>query len=196
MVLFAGSGPENTAQTLACALDAARRHKIQHLLVASNTGKTAWALLEAAADLTPRPQLVCVSHVCEFVPGCANELSNSQREKLIAHGCRVLTSAHALSGAQRAFSKAFGGVGPVEVAAHTLRLFGQGTKVAVEIALMARDAGLVPADQAVIAIGGTAGGADTALLLTPATSARMLDTRIHTILCKPGLWTDASSQTL
>ena len=45
-----------------------------------------------------------------------------------------------------------------EVVANTLRIFGQGMKVACEITLMAADAGLVRTDEDVIAIGGTSHG--------------------------------------
>ena len=44
-------------------------------------------------------------------------------------------------------------------------MFSQGTKVAVEIAVMALDAGLIPW-RAVIAVGGSGRGADTAVVLT------------------------------
>jgi hypothetical protein len=64
-------------------------------------------------------------------------------------------------------------------------MFGQGTKVAIEIALMAADAGLIRTDEDVIAIGGTKDGADTALVIRPATSAHCLDLKIREIICKP-----------
>jgi len=47
------------------------------------------------------------------------------------------------------------------------------------------DAGLIPADVPVIAIGGTRSGADTALLLIPANSSRILETRVQEVLAKP-----------
>jgi len=64
-------------------------------------------------------------------------------------------------------------------------MFGQGTKVAVELALMAADAGLIRTDEDVFSIGGTATGADTALLLRPANSSALFDLRVKEIICKP-----------
>jgi hypothetical protein len=72
-----------------------------------------------------------------------------------------------------------------EVMAYTLRIFGQGTKVAVEIALMAADAGLVRTGEDVISIGGSGKGADTALVLRPATSSHLFDLRVREVICKP-----------
>lgn len=76
-------------------------------------------------------------------------------------------------------------VNPPSIVAHTLRMFGQGTKVAVEIAVMALDAGLIPYGSEVIAIGGSGGGADTALVVKPAHAKNFFDTQIREIICKP-----------
>ena len=70
-----------------------------------------------------------------------------------------VTAAHALSGAERAFSKQFQGVSRTEIVAHTLRMFGQGTKVCAEISLMSADCGAVEYGRQLIAIGGTGRGA-------------------------------------
>lgn len=59
------------------------------------------------------------------------------------------------------------GVYPLLLIADTLKLFGQGTKVAVEVAVMAADAGAL-SGQDIVAIGGSGRGADTALVLKPA----------------------------
>src|SRR5512133_1229973 len=64
------------------------------------------------------------------------------------------------------------------------RLFGQGTKVAVEIAVMALDSGLIPYGVPVISVGGTNKGADTALLLVPSHAATFFDTRIQEVISR------------
>jgi len=74
---------------------------------------------------------------------------------------------------------------PLELIANVLRLMGEGTKVCVEIVLMAADAGLIPVDRDVIAIAGTSRGADTALRIQPANSARFFDLRIKEVIAKP-----------
>ena len=49
---------------------------------------------------------------------------------------------------------------------------------------MALDAGKIPYQEKVLAIAGNGSGANTALVLTPASSKTLLDTKIHEILCK------------
>ena len=188
MNLFPGNGPDYTKETIAQSLEAASRHGIRQIIVASNTGQTALALLDACDQLKSPPAIICVTHVTEFSPSCHNELADSQRQLLLDRGCQIVTAAHALSGVERCFSQTSGGISRTEVVASTLRLFGQGVKVALEISLMARDAGLIKAMTPVIAIGGTKRGADTAVILTPSTSAQLLQTKIHTIICKPDLF--------
>jgi hypothetical protein len=60
-------------------------------------------------------------------------------------------------------------------------------KVAVEISLMAADAGLVSPDEEVIAIAGTARGADTAIVLKPAHAHDAFSLKVKEIICKPRL---------
>ena len=57
-----------------------------------------------------------------------------------------------------------------EMVANTLRIFGEGMKVACEITLMAADAGMIRTDDDIIAMGGTGKGLDTALVLRPVNS--------------------------
>jgi hypothetical protein len=90
-----------------------------------------------------------------------------------------------LSSAERAIRKKFGTLEPLELIANTLRLMGEGTKVCVEITLMAADAGLIPADKDVVAVAGTGKDADTALRIKPANATRFFDLRIREVIAKP-----------
>ncbi len=190
MIPFIKPGPENTSDTLDYALRTAAEKNIQSIVVASNSGQTAFMLLDKINDMNPESaiKIIVVTHVCEFKPGTLQELSDADRRKLESEGCSVITAAHALSAGERSFSSAFGGTSRLEVVAHTLRLFGQGTKVALEIGLMARDAGTIKPNAPVVAIGGSGWGADTAVILTPGTSSSLLKSQIHEIICKPGLY--------
>jgi hypothetical protein len=117
------------------------------------------------------------------------ELKEENRTKILENGAKILTATHALSGVERAIRKKFETIMPLELIAHVLRLFGEGTKVCVEITVMAADAGLIPVDREVIAIGGTGRGADTALLIKPATASNFFDLRIGEIIAKPRIIT-------
>jgi len=74
---------------------------------------------------------------------------------------------------------------PLELIANALKLMGEGTKVYVEITLMAANAGLIPVDKDVVAVAGTGKGADTALRIKPANAARFFDLRIKEVIAKP-----------
>ena len=182
---FNSSGPENTGETIKIAIREAKERQISHIVAASNTGATVFALAEEGRKQGCEAKLVCVTHVYGFKENGGNELSDQNREGLEKMGIRVCTAAHALSGAERGLSMKFQGVFPVEIIAHTLRMFGQGMKVCVEVAAMALDAGLIPWGRQVISLGGSRGGSDTAVLITPAYTNAILETKVHEVLCKP-----------
>lgn len=172
-------GKECTEDTIQAAIQAAKENGIKYIVVASNTGAT--AELFADKDL----EIICVTHVNGFVNPGENEMTMENRQKLEGLNIKVLTTTHVLSGAERAFSTKFGGIYPVEIVANTLRMFGQGVKVGVEIATMALDSGLIPFGESIIAVGGTGRGADSAIIMKPAHAKDILNTKIEEIICKP-----------
>jgi hypothetical protein len=184
---FASPGPSNTRTVIEIASAEAVKRGVTAIVVASNTGQTMELLLEAAQKAGYGGSLVCVSHVNGFVKNGENEMDPAARRHLEDAGVRVCTATHVLSGAERGISRKFQGAYPAEIAAHTLRMLGQGTKVCVEIAVMALDGGFINYGKPVIAIGGSGRGADTAAILSPGYAHSILETRIHEILCKPSL---------
>jgi hypothetical protein len=168
-----------TADTVNLAIQTAKEKNIKYIVVASNTGET--AELFANKGL----QIVCVTHANGFVNPGENEMPIENRIKLEAQNIKVLTTSHVLSGAERGFSSKFSGIYPVEIIANTLRMFGQGVKVGVEIATMALDSGLIPYGESIIAVGGSTRGADSAIIIKPAHAKDILSTRIEEIICKP-----------
>jgi hypothetical protein len=109
-------------------------------------------------------------------------MTEAERQPLIELGIQVLTSVHTLGDDVNA---SFDIKAPNVVVRETLYTFSQGMKVAVEIALMAADAGLLDMSREVIAIAGTDNGADTAIVIKPAYSRKFTELRIHEILAKP-----------
>ena len=179
---FETKGPELTDQTLELALKAAGQQGIGHMVVATTTGHTA----QRIAALRPAGlHVVVVTHVQGMIEPGTNELSDEKRAAVEAAGIKVFTGTHALSGGERGVKVVGGGLYPLEIIAHTLRMMGQGTKVCVEIATMALDAGLIPYGEKIIAVGGTARGADTALVMTPSHAMTLFETCIHEVICKP-----------
>jgi hypothetical protein len=174
-----------TTVTLKSALARAAELHIKHLVVASTSGSTA---LELAKLLPNDIEAVCVTHHAGFREFGKNELTEAIENKLAEHGIPVLRTTHLFAGVERAIRLKVGGLGPAETIAFTYRTLGEGTKVAVEIAVMALDAGLIPYGKDVIAIAGTGSGADTAIVIRPAHSRQFFDTRVGETICKPNHW--------
>lgn len=181
-MLWDKPGKQNTAATVEQALQAAHQQGIRHLVVASNTGETARQVLDAD---TEGLRIICVTHHVGFKEPGFDEMSAETRAYLKDRGVEVLTTTHVLAGIDRTIRYQFGGLWPPEIVAYALRMFGQGVKVCVEIAVMALDAGLIPYGENIIAIGGTGRGADTAAVIRPAHSNNLFETRVIEVICRP-----------
>jgi len=182
-IYFEKPGQENTRRTLEVASKRAEELGVKNIVVATTTGETGWM----AAKLFAKKNLVIVTHSTGFVKPDYQEMKPEFREKIEKSGFRILTCQHAFGGVGRAVRKKLGTYELEELVAYTLRVFGEGTKVAVEIALMAADAGLIPLSEPCISVGGTGRGADTAILLKPANAQTLFDLRVMEILAKPRL---------
>ena len=182
-ITFEKPGPQNTARTLEIAAKRAAELGVRNIVVATSSGRT--GLL--AARILRGENVVVVTHSAGFMKPDFQELKLAVRRKIEALGARVLSCQHAFGGVGRAVRKKLGTFELDEIIAFTLRTFGQGTKVAIEISLMAADAGLIPTQELCIAIGGTGSGADTAVLLQPTNAQTFFDLKIIEILAKPRL---------
>jgi len=180
---FEKPGKENTERTLDLAKKRAEELGIKTILVASTRGETGVKACETFRGY----DVVVVTHSTGFKEPNYQELTDENRAAIEAAGGKILICQHAFGGVGRAVRKKLGTYELEEIIAHTLRLFGDGVKVAVEIALMAADAGLVRTDEPAIAIGGTGSGADSAVVLKPANAQTFFDLKVLEILCKPRL---------
>ena len=171
---FEKQGPHNTEAALKLAIEAAREEGIHKIVVASSTGATAKKLAELEHEGI---RIIDVGYARGVFGKHEPKMSDEMRQDLEA--------SHALSGAERGLSSKLGGFGPVEVAAHALRIIGRGVKVCVEISMMAADAGLVELHEPIVAVAGTGHGADTAVVIRPAPTAEFLDSKVDRIICMP-----------
>lgn len=176
------AGAQNTDETLDLALERAREKNIKNIVFASTRGETARKLLERNLEGL---NVVCVTHQAGFRSPGEIEMDEATQEFLKGKGIKVLTTAHLFGTLGRAIRLKFGGLYPDEIVANTLRIFGQGIKVVIEIACMALDAGFIPYGEEIISIGGTGKGADTAVILLPAHGKNFFDTKVLEIICKP-----------
>ena len=181
IVYFEKPGKENTSETLRLAKRRAEELGIKSILVASTTGDTALKALEVFKGA----RIVAVSHFTGMREPNVQEFIEENRQKLISAGGAVLTTTHFFSGLGQAMRKKFNMHLFEDTVAFTLRMFGQGMKVACEITIMAADAGLVRTDEDIIVIGGSSRGADTAVVLKPVNSGDFFDLKVKEILCKP-----------
>ena len=179
---FHKPGGKNTRIVLEAVSRRAKELSIRKVLVATCSGRTAF---EALKILERDVNIIAVTHVTGYEKPDSQELSEQDRTDLKSLGVTVLTCQHAFGGVGRAVRNKFSTYQVDEIMAYTLRIFGQGVKVAIELALMAADAGLVRTDEDIIAVGGTASGADSAVVIKPANSFHFFDLKIREVICKP-----------
>jgi hypothetical protein len=183
---FDKPGPENTKDTIEIALERAKELGITTIVVASTQGNTGLLCTKAGVDAGIR--VITVSHAVGFKGPGISELPDSVRQDIITAGGTVVTATHALSGVERACSNSpkIGGGSRTDAIAETLRrTIGIGVKVCVECVLMTADAGLLPMEKEVIAIAGTATGADTICVIHPSHTNTFFDLQVREIVAAP-----------
>jgi hypothetical protein len=180
-VYFKAAGAQNTDALLEFVKRYVEKEGIRDIVVASTTGETG----AKASRIFKGYNVVVVTHSFGFREPEKTELQEEYRKEILENGAKIFTGVHALSSAERAIRKDFGTIQPLELIANVLRLMGEGTKVCVEIALMATDAGLIPVTRDIVAIGGSGKGVDTALRIQPANAAKFFDLKIREIIAKP-----------
>ena len=181
IVYFDNPGSNNTETVLRLAAERVESDDICKALVASTSGVTGLAAMEVLI----RVDVIVVSHSYGFSEVNKHQLSSANREAIEGRGGKILTCQHAFGGVGRSVRKKFGTYQVDEIMAQTLRNFGEGTKVCVEMVLMATDAGLVNYGENVLAVAGSDNGADTALIIKAANAQSFFDLRIQEIICKP-----------
>lgn len=177
---FEKAGRVNTEQTLRLAYERGQALGLNEVVLATTSGDTAYKALEIMTGC----RITAVTYHCGFKEPFKNEMASVVRRDLEDKGVTVVAATHALSGVERSISTKFGGTNPVLIIADTLRRFGQGTKVAVEVAIMATDAGVLSGAD-IVAIGGSGKGADTALVLKPQNQSAFFDLNVRETICKP-----------
>ena len=182
-VYFEDPDGDYTDEVLRITRQRAKELGIKTIVVASIWGDTAVKAAEALSGF----RIVVVGSATGATEPNLQRFKEENRKILESKGVPIIHTAHALAGVSRALRLKFETMALGEIIAHTLRIFGQGTKVACEIALMAADAGLVRTDEDVIAIAGRSKGANTAIVLQPANSHTFFDLKVKETLCKPRL---------
>ncbi len=179
---FEKCGKDNTEKTLEIVKEEALKRGIKKVVIASTYGDTGIAACKLFKDSDV--EVIVVTHNYGFKEIGELEMDQETRKEIESLGGKVHTGTMVLRNIGTAIRDKFGGYSEQEIICATLRMFGQGMKVCVEITAMATDAGLV-GNEDIIAVAGTGRGADTAILVSPAPSNRFFDIRIKEILAKP-----------
>lgn len=204
---FENRGEQNTDKILELAKVRALERNVKHVVVASTRGITGVKAAEAFKDTGI--EVIIVTHQTGHIGAGVQQLTDENRKKLETLNITIVTGSDALEGGvglgitrrqttdatrltpeTRSIASLMRRMNPtippvVRIVASVLRLFCQGMKVAVEVTLMAADAGVIPVDHVVVAIAGTGRGADTAIVIQPANTTNFLDLDIHEIIAKP-----------
>lgn len=159
---------KNADQTLKQARQRVQELHLKYIVVASYSGRTAIKVAQAFKGVNVR--IIAVVGWGERM-----RLSVDNQRMLEELSVILYRGTHTFHGASSALISKFGGVSGVGIIQETLRLFSQGTKVCVEIALMAADAGLVPVDEDIMTLGGTGQWCDTAIILKSAFANKLFD---------------------
>ena len=183
---FEKPGLENTDKALEIAKKYADQMNVKDVIVASTSGNVA---VKAAEIFNPNDyNLVVIAHSYYFVGTKKRQefdeaILNSLKEK----GVKIHFATHSMAGIERNIRIEYKQWCFVDLMAKFMRdQFSQGTKVCIEIASMAVDAGLIDdLEKDVICVGGTGHGSDTVCLIKPAPTSLFNKLRIKAILAKP-----------
>jgi hypothetical protein len=193
---FAEPGPQNTEATLREALRRAKELGVEHVVVASDTGKTAEETLRAFGSgfrvvvvTNPPGVALPVSKLHDYLPRFrehrqALEASGVQKVPCSLSEEKVAALREAGATVLRVDWKRVSAYARSDLRA--IDRIGVGVRVALSVALCARLADVVPAGADLIGIAGTGfggGGADTAIVVR--TAAAWRDWRVLETIVRP-----------
>ncbi len=181
---FEKPGEINTLAVIEAVKTRALELDIKEVVIASTSGKAGAAMAEALQDTNIK--IIVVTHQYGTTEEGKWDMESQYVSRLNDMGVEIVSQSHLFSGVEKSLSKDTGGISRIEIVADTLRkLFGKGFKVAVEVVLMAADSGALSMESDVIAVGGTANGADVACVIKPAHSNNFYGLQIREVICMP-----------
>ena len=180
---FEKPGTQNTQACMGILYKLVHDEGYKDVVVASTSGKT--GVMAARALQSEEMNLVIVAHSVGFLGPNQDQFSDDAHEEITRLGGRIYKGTILTHSIETALAKEFSGAYPTLVIANTLRRLGQGMKVCCEIVMEAADAGLIAESKEVVAVAGTAKGADTVAIVKSAASKRFLDLYVAQIVAKP-----------
>ncbi len=171
---FDEPGEENTQLVVEAVSQRLEAGGIRTVIVASTSGETAVAFTRS---LKGKAELICVSEA-PYRREWGEEwpcLKQEFRQELESLGTTIIDKAPYIFHNSVLEAARWPGAFPERLVKETLYSFGQGMKVAVEVALTGVSCGYVTPYEDVIGVGGSSKGADTAIVLRATYPASLFD---------------------
>jgi uncharacterized protein len=171
---FHEPGKDNTPRVIEAVSQRLEDGGVRNVIVASTSGQTA---VEFARSLKGKVELTCVSEA-PYRREWGEEwpcLKNEFRQELERLGVTIIDRVPYIFHSSVLEAARGSGASPEQIVKETLYSFGQGMKVAVEVALTGVSCGYLTPYEDVIAVGGSGKGADTAIVLRATYPASLFD---------------------
>ncbi|MEM3700601.1 MAG: pyruvate kinase alpha/beta domain-containing protein [Candidatus Bathyarchaeia archaeon] len=187
---FRYCGEVNTEKVLQNAKLRCEETGINKVVIASETGKSAIKALTVFKET--KIKLIVVTHYPATTWGPRGDIPIGLKRKEYAetlrkleeNGVKIVQGTRPFAPPTRSINWEY--PTPEGIIDKTLEIFGSGTKIAIEAAVMATDAGEVNAGEEVISCAGTYKGLDTALVVKTAYSGGFFkEFEVREIIAKP-----------
>jgi len=172
IIYFEELGPRNTDAVIEAVKERLKDSNIKHVVVASESGRTALKVAKALKDSGAK--IICVSGyagIRRVEKRSWPDIKGEMKKELEAFNVKILDETPWIFRSS-AFDYSFLGEHAPSTIIHKFlsRTMGYGFKTAIEITLLAAEAGAIPTDEEVVAVAGTGwlgGGADCAIIVKP-----------------------------
>jgi len=172
IIYFSEPGPQNTDAVVEAIRERVKDSDLKYVVVASESGKTALKVARALKDFGVK--VVCVSAYAGIRKTEGRtwpDIKGEVKEELDRFSVKILNETPWIFRSSAIDYQFLGEVAPSIIMHKVLsRLMGYGFKTAIEITLLAAEAGVIPVDEEVVAVAGTGwlgGGADCAIVVRP-----------------------------
>jgi len=186
---FSYCGEANTEKLLETVKQRCIDLGLSRVIIASETGRSAVRALEIFQG--SNINMIVVTHYPATTWGPKGDIPIGLKrkeyagnlKKLLDNGVKVVQGTRPFAPPTRSLNWNLTLEGIID---KTLELFGAGTKIAIEAAVMATDAGEIDEGEEIISCGGTFKGLDTALLVKTAYSMNFFkDFEVKEVIAKP-----------
>jgi hypothetical protein len=187
---FRYCGEVNTEKVLHAAKLRCEEKGLNKVVIASETGRSALKALNIFKGT--KIKLIVVTHYPATTWGPKGDIPIGLKrkeyaktlKKLEENGVKIVQGTRPFAPPTRSINWEF--PTPEGIIDKTLEIFGAGTKIAIEAAVMATDAGEVDAGEEVVSCAGTYKGLDTALVVKTAYSGGFFkEFEVREIIAKP-----------